>query len=162
MSSGGSAGRVVCGIWPSVVNVCRHRRSAFEADAAATQLGADDNHVWTAFGPTNVSIHKTTVAMELGDVQRAIAIGTPLDTGALPIERQVRHAIETARALARWNCIDDALGALLDAEVIGPDQVRYHRLSRDLVRDILIRPRPPRLAVELSERMGVRSGGPRW
>ncbi len=126
-----------------MVNVCRHRRSAFEADAAATQLGADDNHVWTAFGPTNVSIHKTTVAMELGDVQRAIAIGTPLDTGALPIERQVRHAIETARALARWNCIDDALGALLDAEVIGPDQVRYHRLSRDLVRDILIRPRPP-------------------
>ncbi|MFI5834870.1 helix-turn-helix domain-containing protein [Micromonospora sp. NPDC051300] len=133
-----------------------------EADAAAQRLGADGNHVWTAFGPTNVSIHKTTVAMELGDVQRAIAIGAPLDTSTVPVERQVRHAIETARALARWNRIDDALAALLDAEVIGPDQVRYHRLSRDLVRDILTRPRPPRLAVELSDRMGVRSGGPRW
>ena len=65
--------------------------------------------------------------MELGDVQRAIAIGAPLDTSTVPVERQVRHAIETARALARWNRIDDALAALLDAEVIGPDQVRYHR-----------------------------------
>lgn len=120
-----------------------------EADAAATRLGADGNHVWTAFGPINVSIHKTTVAMEIGDVQRAIAIGAPLNTRPLPIERQVRHAIETARAIARWNRID---AALLDAEVIGPDQVRYHRLSRDLIRDILTRPRPPRLAVELSDR----------
>ncbi|SCL34564.1 hypothetical protein GA0074692_3865 [Micromonospora pallida] len=133
-----------------------------EADAAATRLGTDGNHVWTAFGPTNVSIHKTTVAMELGDVQRAITIGAPLDTTALPVERQVRHAIETARALARWNRIDEALAALLDAEIIGPDQVRYHRLSRDLVREILTRPRPPRPAVELSERMGIRPGEPRW
>lgn len=118
--------------------------------------------MWTAFGPTNVSIHKGTVAIELGDVQRAIAIGAPLDTSTVPVERQVRHAIETARALARWNRIDDALATLLDAEVVGPDQVRYHRLSRDLVRDILTRPRPPRLAVELSDRMGVRPAGPRW
>lgn len=122
-----------------------------EADAAAQRLGADGNHLWTAFGPTNVSIHKTT-----------IAIGAPLDTSTMPVERQVRHAIETARALAQWNRIDDALATLLDAEVIGPDQVRYHRLSRDLVRDILTRPRPPRLAVELSDRMGVRPEGPRW
>ncbi|WP_230514421.1 XRE family transcriptional regulator [Salinispora arenicola] len=133
-----------------------------EADAAAQRLGADGNHLWTAFGPTNVSIHKTTIAIELGDAQRAIAIGAPLDTSTVPVERQVRHAIETARALARWNRIDDALATLLDAEVIGPDQVRYHRLSRDLVRDILTRPRPPRLAVELSDRMGVRPEGPRW
>lgn len=109
-----------------------------------------------------MSIHKTTIAIELGDAQRAIAIGAPLDTSTVPVERQVRHAIETARALARWNRIDDALATLLDAEVIGPDQVRYHRLSRDLVRDILTRPRPPRLAVELSDRMGVRPEGLRW
>lgn len=81
--------------------------------------------------------------MELGDVQRTITIGAPLDTTALPVERQVRHAIETARALARWNRIDEALAALLDAEVIGPDQVRYHRLSRDLVREILTAPDHP-------------------
>jgi transcriptional regulator with XRE-family HTH domain len=133
-----------------------------EADLTATKLGADGNFVWTAFGPTNVSIHRVAMAMELGDVQRAIEIGSTLDTSTLPVERRVRHAIETARAYARWNRIDDALEALLDAETIGPDQVRYHRLSRAIVREILSRSRPPRLAAELGERMGARSGLPRW
>ena len=133
-----------------------------EADQAAVRLGGDANHVWTAFGPTNVAIHQVVAAMELGDVQRAVEIGEPLDTSSLPVERRVRHAIETARAYARWNKIDRALDALLAAERIGPDQVRYHRLSRAIVREILTRPRPPRRALELSERMGLRSGRPRW
>lgn len=132
------------------------------ADIAATRLGEDANHVWTAFGPTNVKIHRVAVAMELGDVQRAIEIGPSLDTSALPVERRVRHSIETARAFARHNDIDEALAALLTAERIGPDQVRYHRLSRAMVREFLARPRPPRLAIELSERMGLRSRTPRW
>ncbi|WP_019532464.1 hypothetical protein [Salinispora arenicola] len=55
-----------------------------------------------------------------------------------------------------------ALATLLDAAAIGPDQVRYHRLARDLVRDIRTRPRPPRPAVELGDWMGVRPGGPCW
>ncbi|GAA1581131.1 helix-turn-helix domain-containing protein [Actinoplanes couchii] len=133
-----------------------------EADSAALRLGSDANHVWTAFGPTNVAIHRVSIAMELGDVQRAIKIGTPLDTSSLPVERRVRHAIETARAYARWNRIDEALSALLNAEAVSPDQVRYHRLSRAIVREILVRGRPPRLAVDLSERMGVRSKIPDW
>jgi hypothetical protein len=132
------------------------------AEASAVRLGVDGNYVWTAFGPTNVKIHQVAVAMEFGDVQRAIEIGPPLDTSTMPVERRVRHAIETARAFARWNKIDDALAALLAAERVGPDQVRYHRLSRMIVREMLSRPRPPRLAVELSERMGVGSALPWW
>lgn len=133
-----------------------------EADQSARRLGGDANHVWTAFGPTNVTIHQVCIALELGDIQRAIALGPRLDTSGLPVERQVRHSIEVARALARHNRVDDALAALLDAERIGPDQVRYHQLSRALVRDILARARPPRLAVDLSYRMGIRSATPQW
>ena len=133
-----------------------------EAESSATRLGADGNFVWTAFGLTNVRIHQVTIANEFGDVQRAIEIGRHLDTSALPVERRVRHAIETARAHARWNQVDEALDALLAAERIGPDQVRYHRLSRALVREILHRPRPPSLAMQLSERMGVGTRLPRW
>lgn len=136
-----------------------HLRRASEC---ADELGADGNHVWTAFGPTNVAIHRVTVAMELGDVQRAIKIGPSLDTSSLPVERRVRHAIETARALARRNMVDDALHQLLTAEQIGAEQVRYHRLSRTIVREFLVRPRPPRLAIELSERMGIGARTPRW
>ena len=54
--------------------------------------------MWTAFGPTNVAIHRMTAAMELGDVQVAVDLAPRIDASALPTERRVRHAIETARA----------------------------------------------------------------
>ena len=57
--------------------------------------------MWTAFGPTNVAIHRMTAAMELGDVQVAVDLAPRIDASALPTERRVRHAIETARACAR-------------------------------------------------------------
>ena len=40
-----------------------------EAQDAANRLGRDANVMWTAFGPTNVVIHRVSTAMELGDVQ---------------------------------------------------------------------------------------------
>jgi transcriptional regulator with XRE-family HTH domain len=131
-----------------------------EAGQAASRLGGDANHLWTAFGPTNVAIHRMTAAMELGDVQVAVDLGPRIDTGGLPIERRVRHAIETARAYVRWNRVDDALALLLRAEHNAPEQVRYHRLSRILVREMIRLPRPASRAVELAYRMGVHSGDP--
>jgi tetratricopeptide (TPR) repeat protein len=104
-----------------------------EADESARRLGDDANHLWTAFGPTNVAIHRVATAMDLGDVQVAIDLGPQLDTSSLPTERQVRHAMETARALSAWNRTDQALSTLLDAERIAPEQVRHHALSRRLV-----------------------------
>ncbi|MBV8992845.1 MAG: helix-turn-helix transcriptional regulator [Pseudonocardiales bacterium] len=130
-----------------------------EAQRCAHRLGRDANYLWTAFGPTNVAIHRVAVAMELGDGQVAIDLGPRIDTTGLPTERRVRHAIETARAFARRNRVDSALDTLLDAERQAPDQIRYHKLSRILVRDILRRPRPPSRAIELATRMGVHRTG---
>jgi transcriptional regulator with XRE-family HTH domain len=104
-----------------------------EAQDAANQLGADANYMWTAFGPTNVAIHQVNTAMELGDVQIALDIGPRLDTSGLPAERQVRHALEVARAYAAHNQRDEGLSALLGAEQIAPEQVRHHFISRQLV-----------------------------
>jgi hypothetical protein len=99
--------------------------------------------------------------MALGDVQVAVDLGARIDTQALPTERRVRHAIETARAYVRWNRADDALALLLDAERDAPEQVRYHRLSRILVREMISLPRPAGRAVELACRMGVHGIDPR-
>lgn len=132
-----------------------------EAEQTAAQLGHDANHLWTAFGPTNVKIHQVTTAMELGDVQVAVDLGPRIDTHAMPAERRVRHAIETARAYARWNRSDEALSLLLDAEQYAPEQVRYHRLSRVLVREMIRLPRPADRAVDLAVRMGVNGTDPR-
>jgi hypothetical protein len=71
--------------------------------------------------------------MELGDVQVAVDIGPRLDTSRMPTERQVRHALEVARALTAWNRTDQALATVLAAEQLAPEQVRYHFLSRQLV-----------------------------
>lgn len=104
-----------------------------EADETARRLGHDANHLWTAFGPTNVSMHRVTAAMDLGDIEYAIDLGPRVDTRNMPIERRVRHALEVARALTARNRNDEALDAILAAEEIAPEQVRHHAISRQLV-----------------------------
>jgi hypothetical protein len=104
-----------------------------EAQDAARRLGTDANHMWTAFGPTNVAIHRVNTAMELGDVQIALDIGPQLDTTGLPVERRVRHALELARAYSARNRQDEGLARLLDAERLAPVQVRHHYISRQLI-----------------------------
>jgi hypothetical protein len=49
--------------------------------------------MWTAFGPTNVAIHRVSTAMELGDVQVAVDLGPSLDTSACP---------SSAESAMRW------------------------------------------------------------
>ena len=113
----------------------RHNAYAFldEAERAAHRLGGNHNLMWTAFGPTNVTIHRVSTAMELGNVQIALDLGPALDTTAVPTERRVRHALEVSRALSSANRRDDAIALVLDAEQGAPEQVRYHFLSRHLV-----------------------------
>lgn len=113
----------------------RSRTQTFlrEAQEAANRQGDDGNRMWTAFGPTNVAIHRVATAMELGDVQVAVDLGRDVDTSGLPVERQVRHSLETARALSAWNRADEALAIVLDAEQRAPEQVRHHYLGRQLV-----------------------------
>ncbi len=50
---------------------------------------------------TNVLIHQVATATELGDIQVAIDLGPQVDTTALPMERQVRHALEVSTGLQR-------------------------------------------------------------
>lgn len=127
------------------------------ADDIARRLGRDANLVWTAFGPTNVAIHRVATAAELGDIQVAVDLGPGLDTSALPMERRVRHALEVARALSAWNRVEEAMSTILDAEQLGPEQVRYHYLSRQLVLTWVRKQRgkPPTVLAELANRIGV-------
>ncbi|WP_093813923.1 helix-turn-helix domain-containing protein [Streptomyces sp. 2133.1] len=128
-----------------------------EAESAATRLGANGNHMWTAFGPTNVQIHRVATAGELGDIQIAAELGPQVDTSGLPVERRVRHSLEVARALSAWNRTDDALAVVLDAEQLAPEQVRHHYMSRELVLGWIrgTRGRPTRPIADLADRLRV-------
>jgi transcriptional regulator with XRE-family HTH domain len=128
-----------------------------EADEAARRLGHDANHMWTAFGPTNVAIHRVSTAMELGDVQVVLEQGPRIDASALPIERRVRHTLEVARGYAAHNQPDEALSLVLDAEELAPEQVQYHFISRQLVTKWVRnqRGRPSYQLTELARRLRV-------
>ncbi|WP_405663339.1 helix-turn-helix domain-containing protein [Streptomyces sp. RK9] len=128
-----------------------------EAETAATRLGTDANHMWTAFGPTNVAIHKVATAGELGDFQIASELGPQVDTSGLPTERRVRHDLEVARALTARNRTDEALAVVLEAERMAPEQVRHHYMSRELVLGWVrgTRGRPSRSVADLAERLRV-------
>jgi hypothetical protein len=126
-----------------------------EADRAARRLGGDANHVWTAFGPTNVDIHRVATAAELGDMQVALDLGPQIDTRGLPVERRTRHNLEVARALSTHNRMDEALAKVLEAESWAPEQVRNHYLARELVLTWIRnqRGRPSRSLADLANRM---------
>ena len=72
-----------------------------EAADCAGRLGRDANSMWTAFGPTNVAIHRMTAAMELGDVQIAVDLAPRIDASALPTARRVRRTPGSVRAGSR-------------------------------------------------------------
>jgi len=128
-----------------------------EADRAACRLGRDGNHLWTAFGPVNVAIHRVATAMELGDVQIAADLGPRVDASGLPLERCVRHALEVARAYSAQNRTDQALRMVLDAEKAAPEQVRYHVIPRQLVISWIRqqRGRPSQSLAGLAQRLDV-------
>jgi hypothetical protein len=106
-----------------------------QAHHAANALGRDANLLWTAFGPTNVAIHEVAVAAELGDFQRAAVLGEPINVAPMPMERQVRHRLEVARALHFQDRQRDSLSLVLQAEAKAPDQVRRHYLTHALLHE---------------------------
>lgn len=128
-----------------------------EAAEMAGLLSQDSNHLWTAFGPTNVKIHQVTAAMSLGDVQVALDLIPSTETRGLPAERQVRHALEVVNAYHARNRVSDAIHELLKAERLAPEQVHEHVMSRQLVlrlRATATGKRDRRLA-ELARRMKI-------
>jgi hypothetical protein len=104
-----------------------------EADRAASRLGRDANYLWTAFGPTNVAIHRVNTAVELGDIQTVLDHGLSLNTDAVPTERRVRYLLDVARTHSLTGSREGALSALLTAERLAPEQTRQHHLTRKVV-----------------------------
>ncbi|MFC0526752.1 helix-turn-helix domain-containing protein [Phytohabitans kaempferiae] len=110
------------------------------ADGLADLLGHDANHAWTAFGPTNVAIHRVSVAAELGDPAEALRLAAPVEPDRLPAGLSSRRAqihLDLAWAHAQRKRDADALLQLLEAEHLAPEAVRYNVIIRELVREML-------------------------
>lgn len=111
-------------------------RMLARAEIAANQLGNDANYWQTAFGPTNVSLHRISAALDLGDSMFVAEHGPRVDPTSLPVERQVCHHINVARAFGDLARDDEAIGMLLSAERQAPQFVRQNPAVRKTVRAI--------------------------
>jgi hypothetical protein len=128
-----------------------------EAGVIARRLGADRNDLWTVFGPTNVGIHRASVAVELGDAGRAVEVARAIDPSRLPsLERRAHHLLDLAQGYGQGKD-HQALDALLHAERLAPQEVHQQPTVQRLAVELLQRERrttKPRLR-ELAARVGV-------
>jgi hypothetical protein len=110
------------------------------AASTAERLGHDGNHLWTAFGPTNVTVHYVSAAVALGDAGVATHHASQVQLDRLPVlERRAHHLIDVSRAFGQRSKNDQALSALLDAEQLAPEEVRVSPEAQALVVELLHR-----------------------
>lgn len=129
------------------------------ANELARWLGADGNIGWTAFGPTNVLIHRTSVAVALNDPRDALATAVQLDITALPAGlngRQAQFHLDSAWAHAQLTEDPQAVIHLLETERVAPELVRANPNARSLIEDLLARER--RREVPALRGLAVRAG----
>lgn len=124
-----------------------HRRAATHlhaADALAERLGGDRNDLWTAFGPTNVLIHRVGITAT-ADPDTAINLGEHLDTSRLHpalVSRRSQVHLDLAAAFSHRPRGDaSALLHLLQAEQLAPQLFRIHPPAHALIRRLLNRER---------------------
>lgn len=129
------------------------------ADDLARRLGKDGNIGWTAFGPTNVLIHRTSVAIALDDPYGALATAEQVDIALLPTGlhgRQAQFHLDSAWAHAQLGEDTHAVIHLLDTERVAPELVGANPNARALIHDLLQRER--RRAVPGLRGLALRAG----
>lgn len=130
------------------------------AQRLADMLGEDGNHAWTAFGPTNVAIHRVSVAAELGDPREALRAAANVDSGRLPsglASRRAQVQLDLAWAQAQRKRDAEATLHLLDAERAAPEVIRHNVIAQELVREMLARGKKAqtRSLTDLATRAGL-------
>jgi transcriptional regulator with XRE-family HTH domain len=130
------------------------------AEEAAKQVGSDENHFWTNFGPTNVAFHKVAADVEMGEGGRAVETNeviSPDDFSAMMPERRAHHLLDLSRGLAQTGDIGRASEALVEADRLASMEIRCRPIAHELLANIMRRtsgsPAPP--VVELADQMGL-------
>lgn len=107
------------------------------AREAADIMGADRDDYGLAFGPSNVTQHEVSVAVELEEGAEAVKRGRNARLGAgVPAVRRGHHHIDLARGYVLNGDHPGALRALQRARHIAPQQTRHHPMVRETVQTI--------------------------
>jgi len=120
----------------------RDRRTAHEllaeAEDAGCRVGAETNLRWTAFGPTNVTLHRVNIAVTLGDAGTAIDTARHVNLDQVTVtERKASLLIDTARAFLQYGKHEQAYLALRAASDIAPEEIAGRPAVRQLVGSLI-------------------------
>ena len=110
-----------------------------EAADVATHLGVDTDHYRASFGPTNLAIHRTSAAVEMGEGPRAVEAHQSIAPHALdrlPAERRANHLLDVARGHAQWGKPDQAAEFLIAADSLCPAEVRCRPVAQSVLREL--------------------------
>lgn len=143
---------------PASVSTTTERLGA--AAEVADQQGDDEAGDFTAFGATNVALHEVDVLLRLDDAWAAVEAGrriTPEQLAQLNRERQARHLITSARALALTRKREEATSALVEAEKLAPEEVRRPSVITVVKELLLLVPSPSGELRGLAERCGLQA-----
>jgi transcriptional regulator with XRE-family HTH domain len=104
------------------------------AERAATEVGADRDDFRLSFGPTSVAIWGVALAVEMYDGPAAVARGEQVVLPAtLPRARAGHHYMDLARGYFYNGDNQSAIGALVAARRVTPQQIRYNPMARETV-----------------------------
>jgi transcriptional regulator with XRE-family HTH domain len=108
-----------------------------EAARIAGPLG-DAPDAFELFGPANVGVWRTSLAVEAGNAAAALAYAEGVDARLLASgNRRAALHLEKARAYAMLSRDADAVRELRHAERLSPAQIHHNPLIRALVGDLL-------------------------
>lgn len=111
-----------------------------EALTVAARLGTDRNEQWSAFGTTNVLVHRVSALADMQSGGRVIeaAAGIPHgDLMHLPRERRASHLLDVTRGHLQAGQRDQAAVTLLDADQLAPEEVRCRHLAKLIITDLV-------------------------
>lgn len=133
-----------------------------EAQSVAHRLGMDRNDNWSAFGPTNVLVHRVSAFADMQSGVRVIEAARDIpriDLLRLPRERRGRHLLDVSRGYLQAGQRDEAASVLLDADQLARAEVRCCSLARTVLTDLLqsypCGIRPLSALTQLARAMGV-------
>ena len=133
-----------------------------EALSVAARLGPGRNENWSAFGTTNVLVHRVSALADMQGAGRVIEAAHDIPAGdlvRLPRERRASHLLDVSRGYLQAGQRDEAAITLLDADRLAREEVRCRDLTRqvitDLVRSYPRGTRPLSAVTQLARAVGI-------
>jgi transcriptional regulator with XRE-family HTH domain len=107
-----------------------------EALAVAGRLETDRNEHWSAFGTTNVLVHRVSALADMQSGGRVVEAAADISYGdlmRLPRERRASHLLDVTRGHLQAGQRDQAAVMLLEADQLATEEVRCRHLAKQII-----------------------------